>query len=172
MFDPTAFENMKVVLEGHLYDYDLIGEISIIDRNDIVNTSKLSRQYELTFIESDERLHCQIVLKADLKQLAAELLPVHSNENEAGCKLFLRFVLKHKDDMKLMESTKAVVSNIWGVSRTVNQIIKYNTKDKHEVENEMTVSFNRLIYEDQMDDLLVMVEHMRETLKQLSKVIE
>lgn len=36
MFDPTAFDNMKVVIEGAIYDLDLDGEISIIDRNDLL----------------------------------------------------------------------------------------------------------------------------------------
>ena len=49
MFDPTAFENIKVVLEGAVYDLDLNGEIIIIDRNDLINTAKLSRKYELSF---------------------------------------------------------------------------------------------------------------------------
>ena len=44
MFDPTAYENMRVVLEGIFYDKDLSGEILVIDRNDIVNTAKLSRE--------------------------------------------------------------------------------------------------------------------------------
>ena len=48
MFDPTAFENIRVVLEGIFYDKDLEGSIMIIDRNDIMNTAKLSRTYELS----------------------------------------------------------------------------------------------------------------------------
>jgi hypothetical protein len=41
MFDPTAFDNMKVVLEGALYDLDIMGEIIITDRNDLFNTAKM-----------------------------------------------------------------------------------------------------------------------------------
>ena len=54
MFDPTAFENMKVVMEGIFYDKDLSGEIIILDRNDIMNIAKLSRTYDLSF---NWRLH-------------------------------------------------------------------------------------------------------------------
>ncbi|MBR8645431.1 hypothetical protein KEH51_18565 [[Brevibacterium] frigoritolerans] len=47
MFDPTAFENMKVVLEGAVYDRDFIGDILVINRDDIVNLSTMSRSYKI-----------------------------------------------------------------------------------------------------------------------------
>ncbi|MGZ4162287.1 MAG: hypothetical protein ACXVNF_16040, partial [Neobacillus sp.] len=49
VFDPTAFDNMKVVIEGALYDMDIIGEIIITDRNDIMNMAKLSRRFDICF---------------------------------------------------------------------------------------------------------------------------
>ncbi|SID87142.1 Uncharacterised protein [Mycobacteroides abscessus subsp. abscessus] len=48
LFDPTAYENMKIVMEGLLYDKDLAGQISIIDRNELINTAKLSRTFEIS----------------------------------------------------------------------------------------------------------------------------
>lgn len=47
LFDPTAFENMKVVLEGAVYDRDFIGDILVINRDDIVNLSTMSRTYKI-----------------------------------------------------------------------------------------------------------------------------
>ena len=47
MFDPTAFENMKVVLEGAVYDRDFIGDILVINRDDIVNLANMSRTYKI-----------------------------------------------------------------------------------------------------------------------------
>ena len=49
MFDPTAFENMRVVMEGIFYDKDLSGDITIVDRNDVINTAKMSRDFDLSF---------------------------------------------------------------------------------------------------------------------------
>ena len=49
LFDPTAFENIKVVIEGEIYDRDLSGEIFVTDRNDWFNSAKLSRKYEISF---------------------------------------------------------------------------------------------------------------------------
>ena len=36
-------------MEGIFYDKDLSGEIVIVDRNDLINTAKLSRSYDLPF---------------------------------------------------------------------------------------------------------------------------
>ncbi|QNG61538.1 hypothetical protein H4O14_08705 [Bacillus sp. PAMC26568] len=41
MFDPTAFDNLKVVLEGEIYDADLEGIIEVIKRKDIVDLQQL-----------------------------------------------------------------------------------------------------------------------------------
>src|SRR5689334_1471885 len=100
MFDPTAFENMKVVLEGAVYDLDLNGDITIIDRNDFINTAKLSRKYELKFKpENFSKVTASIVLEAELENLAAELLPVSLSEQKAGCRIRLFFSFEHQDNI-------------------------------------------------------------------------
>ena len=79
MFDPTAFENMKVVMEGIFYDKDLSGEIIIVDRNDFINTAKLSRSYDLSFqlpLAKKEKVTCKFTLSAELENLTAELLQI------------------------------------------------------------------------------------------------
>jgi IS4 transposase len=53
MFDPTAFDNMKVIIEGLLYDKDLDGEYEITDRNDFVNLSKMDRLFSIRYKKVD-----------------------------------------------------------------------------------------------------------------------
>lgn len=75
MFDPTAYENIKVILEGLVYDYDLSGQIKVIERNDLVNLADLSRNFNMSFIHKRDRkqlLTMTVELKADFKQLASE----------------------------------------------------------------------------------------------------
>lgn len=55
MFDPTAFDNMKVVIEGALYDLDICGEIVITDRNDSFNMAKMSRTFDISFRLPEKR---------------------------------------------------------------------------------------------------------------------
>ena len=71
MFDPTAFENMRVVMEGILYDKDLSGDIMIVDRNDVINTAKMSRNFDLSFqLKSSfvSKVTCKVTLKANLEK--------------------------------------------------------------------------------------------------------
>ena len=75
MFDPTAFDNMKVVIEGALYDLDLAGKIVIIDRNDIMNIAKMSRRFDVSFTLPEARVTAMIEITSNLINLAAELLP-------------------------------------------------------------------------------------------------
>ncbi len=49
LFDPTAFDNMKVVLEGAVYDRDILGDILVVKRDDLVNLATLSRQFMMEF---------------------------------------------------------------------------------------------------------------------------
>ena len=88
MFDPTAFENIKVVIEGEIYDRDLSGEILVTDRNDWINTAKLSRKYEITFSlpgKDDAFLSSTMTLETGLENLSAELLGQEHAKKLAGC---------------------------------------------------------------------------------------
>ena len=49
MFDPTIYDNLKVVLEGEIYDRDLAGAIQIVDRSDIVDLAIMSRIFIMRF---------------------------------------------------------------------------------------------------------------------------
>ncbi len=62
MFDPTAFDNLKVVLEGIVYDMDLNGMIQILDRNDFVNIAKMERTYNISFSLNDVSQHKTITV--------------------------------------------------------------------------------------------------------------
>ena len=55
MFDPTIFDNLKVVAEGAVYDLDLQGEILITNRIDQVDLATLSRYYAITFRKINQK---------------------------------------------------------------------------------------------------------------------
>ncbi len=97
MFDPTAFDNMKVVIEGAIYDLDLDGEINIIDRNDLINLAKMSRSFDVSFKlpgNKTRQVIAKIILKSNLENLAAELLPGSLSDKDSGSMVRLEFQLK------------------------------------------------------------------------------
>jgi hypothetical protein len=174
MFDPTAYENMKVVINGYFYDMDLEGKISIIDRNDIVNLAKLSREYSVQFQLKDacEEYLATFCLKADLENLTAELLNLKSVPNRIGSLVELEFVVYHPNEPIYFNKIHDQLQQIWGEKRTIQQQVHFNPfANTHVIENRITIDFNRIIIEEQIDDLLVIGNYMIETLTWLENEI-
>lgn len=167
MFDPTAFDNMKVVIEGALYDLDLAGEIVITDRNDIVNMAKMSRSFDVRFqLSSTQHVSAKLEIKADLINLAAELLTNMLSEKHSGCTVGLQFFHKGITDEKQLNAIQDIFFDIWGETRQIRQSVTM-TPSKSEIESCISIEFNRLIIEDQMDDLVEMIDFMIETKRRL-----
>ncbi|MFB6466092.1 hypothetical protein ACE38V_04630 [Cytobacillus sp. Hz8] len=173
MFDPTAFENMKVVLEGALYDRDIEGDIAIINRSDVMNLAKLSREYEVTFTLKEKSMtQCTVKLRSNLENLAAELLPAMKSEQLSGCTLSIVFTVEHYDDLDLHEEIANVLTDVWGIERTYQHKMILDPFQEHDViTKEISIDFNRLIYEDQMDDFINMIDSMVVSIKNINQII-
>lgn len=171
MFDPTAFDNMKVILEGALYDLDLEGEIIVTDRNDWMNLAKLSRQFDMTFKKSNQsKTSCTILLKADLTNLAAELNPISLSEKLAGSHFKIVFSIHHNHSNEVYTKALFLLREIWGESRRYTCVISYDpTEINAPIKTEITIDFVRLISEDQLQDLLQMVDIINESLLKLEE---
>ncbi|MBG9543003.1 hypothetical protein ACOSZF_02115 [Cytobacillus firmus] len=174
MFDPTAFENMKVVMEGGFYDRDLSGEIRIVDRNDIINTAKMCRRYDITFTDLAEgmaEILCTFIMEAGLDNLAAELLPQGKSKILAGCRISVNFTIKHQHDHKKFQEIREVLRLRWGSGRNIEQTVKYSTENRQGLaETETIISFNRLVQEEQIDDLNEMIAYMTASMDALRKI--
>ncbi|WP_419881139.1 hypothetical protein ACN6MY_16310 [Peribacillus sp. B-H-3] len=175
MFDPTAYENMKVVIEGAFYDRDLEGEIAVTGRQDIMNLADLSRKFS---IEMELKEHMQIrtlkggmMIEASLENLGSELLHPILNESQAGCsvRIFISFPyqLKQQEIGGLM----ALLSDIWGEERlieiTTSSKVTGSQSEAHEFLTNASISFGRLVGEDQLDDLLDMIDYLISSLKKI-----
>lgn len=173
MFDPTAFENMKVVVEGAVYDHDFYGDISVTNRQDIVNLANLSRQFimemELKTHQSDIPVIGVVSLGAGLENLSAELLPNQSPFNEGST---ITVALRMACQLEGFQGGELlrVVEGIWGSSRhieLINSTYHDNKNGDVSYTTECKISFGRLIKEEQMDDLTDMLDALIESLKKL-----
>ena len=175
MFDPTAFENMRVIMEGIFYDKDLSGDISIVDRNDVINTAKLSRVFDLSYqliASSISKVTGRLTLEANLKNLAAELLPTFGSEKQAGCMVKIEFLFEHDSDKSISLEVDQILRKIWGENRIIKQIIRYEPLLLNQIiHHTALITFDRIITEDQIDDMVEMVDYMMLTLEKLEKVI-
>ncbi|EWG09661.1 hypothetical protein [Cytobacillus firmus] len=174
MFDPTAFENMKVVMEGGFYDRDLSGEIRIVDRNDMINSAKMCRKYDITFADHAEgmpEILCTFIMEAGLDNLAAELLPQGKSKMLAGCRISVNFTIKHQHDHKKIQEIREVLEQIWGIGRKIEQTVKYSPENRQSLaETETIISFNRLVQEEQIDDLHEMITYMTASMDALRNI--
>ena len=164
MFDPTAFDNMKVVIEGALYDRDIKGDIIITDRNDVINLAKMSRLFDLSFRLQDGISMAKVELNSPLINLAAELLPSVQTEQHAGCYVKLQFLLEQEKapDYVLL---KNILLDIWGESRDISLVSQSHPLDGDKKSiTILKVEFGRLITEDHMEDLVEMINFMITTL--------
>ncbi|WLR56634.1 hypothetical protein LC048_06975 [Mesobacillus subterraneus] len=175
MFDPTAYENIKVVIEGNIYDRDLSGEIIVIDRNDWINAAKLSRKYEISLTKQGyeaEVLSAKMTIEAGLENLSAELLESVNAKQLAGCKVSISFSLQHKNEKVIFKAVHKGLEEIWGSERViVHTALVDPLEDKPIIKSLVQVSFNRLVFEEQIDDLTEMVHYMIASLKKIKKII-
>ncbi|MGM0899822.1 MAG: hypothetical protein ACQEXB_01705 [Bacillota bacterium] len=175
MFDPTAFDNMKVVVEGAIYDRDLDGELLVTNREDLVDLANLSRTFKLAFSlthSNRSNLHAELKIQAGLKNLAAEILEMGDSSASAGCVVTVAFHLTHANDEKIFFNIQKVLEEIWGGERKIEQVVKINPiKKTVTIVNEATVQFNRLVVEDQIGDLTDMIDYIVLTLKELEGVV-
>lgn len=170
MFDPTAFENMKVVLEGALYDLDLSGDILIKDRNDLMNLSKLSRMFEISFSlpnMEDFPVTAKFSLTSKLENLAAELLTSALSESLAGSYIQLEFILQQEHKIEDYRKIEAILSEIWGSNRKITITNHFDSLTGRFNKTIASIEFARLVREDQLDDLTEMIDVMVMTLNHL-----
>ncbi|WP_110927740.1 hypothetical protein [Bacillus massiliglaciei] len=180
MFDPTAFENMKVVIEGAVYDRDLIGDILVTDREETVNLSKLSRNYSIEFELKHEtkqtmekKIRGTLTLNASLANLAAELLTSQVNEKEAGSSVEISIWINIRLSEKEISAMKQELERIWGTKRLIELTVTENQNNQAETScsSAWTIRFGRLVTEDQMDDLEDMTEYLIQSLEMTEKIV-
>lgn len=162
MFDPTAYDNLKVVIEGAAYDLDLDGQIKVIDRKDIVDLATLSRCYEITYcLNHSSEICAKLTLKAKLNQLATELLQV-GNQKQVGAFVHISFYW-NQEETNYME----IIKQHWGPKylydeRKINSSLQGG-------QEEIIINFSRVITEEMVDDLVGMFHYSVETLEELIK---
>ncbi|SEM82313.1 hypothetical protein SAMN05192533_10642 [Mesobacillus persicus] len=175
MFDPTAFDNMKVVVEGAIYDRDLDGELLVTSRNDVVNLATLSRTFDMSFSlrhQDSKRICAKLTIEAGLQNLAAELLKTEEALKLTGCVVTVEFHLKHYYKDKSFLGIQEALESIWGTDRKIKQLVHLNPlKREEQIVNIVSVQFNRLILEEQVDDLIEMIDYLILSLKELEQYI-
>jgi hypothetical protein len=171
MFDPTIFDNMKVVLEGAVYDLDFAGEIVVTGRIDRVELSTMSRTYALRFKEQGRgECSAEVRLSADISDLAAELL--QKKDEAPGCRLTIRFMCRIRGEEDCRE-INGLIGKIWGGRPSIRQTISFvydPAKKPDFFQNEVQLDFDRKLDEAQVDDFPELLRHVLTSLRALNRL--
>ncbi|HZG73979.1 MAG TPA: hypothetical protein VEY51_20795 [Chondromyces sp.] len=164
MFDPTAFDNIKTVLEGSVYDLDLSGDITITGRQDSIDMAVLSRRYSVTFFKNElPKVNVQIRLEAALRHLASELLGTEAQKEHQGAVLSIQY---SGNAAAFPETAMETLRHLWGTERLYER--RKISSDRFGVSHELEVTFNRLITEEMMEDLEEMLHFIVDSLHVIS----
>lgn len=171
-FDPTAYENFKIIIEGSLYDADFTGDIKIVNRSELVDLSILSRSFDMQFaLPEADGLVGGIQIRASLKNLADEILFHNDNLAAAHIDVYFQFDEQASNKEEDVHTLAASLQHIWGNERKiVTSITKHYHKDVYShCSNKIVVSFDRLVTENQADDLYELVDFSIKSLQKLSE---
>ncbi|MDX8366528.1 hypothetical protein [Cytobacillus sp. IB215665] len=168
IFDPTVFENLKVVLEGEIYDLDLDGTIEVINRDDLVNLATMSRSYKINFQLKDRQGSptAYMKLSMDVANLSKELLQTPGQK--PGCSISIGFLQCSKSVEGNSEHALKIVQSVWGQEYIYHQTISHNPSEHPTLYTHRTdIIFDRFMYEENIDDLIEMIDFIICTLQQL-----
>ncbi|ARJ21826.1 hypothetical protein B7492_11500 [Bacillus mycoides] len=174
MFDPTAFENLKVIVEGAVYDFDLHGDILVTDRKDVMDLASLSRMYSISFQLTETfktMVEATFSLSVDAKNLSGEILEVP--QFIPGCEMKLEFSFEMEQPEIGCEEIETLLHSIWGKERMITQKISYEyNKQASSYHNKVEVLFQKSITEDHVDDLIAVISHMIETVRTIQHFLQ
>lgn len=169
MFDPTIYDNLKVVLEGHLYDMDAQGKIQVVGREDLVDLAGMGRTFRMKFVlgDSRDRFSTTISLYSELTDFAGELRGLHAAGERPGARLEIQLDMP----AELSENRRDIheyVSGLWGEDWMM-QHERLTVLSLPSLESDSTVqdgsyriklTSSRKIDESHIDDMEALLEHL------------
>ncbi|WP_078553613.1 hypothetical protein [Bacillus alkalicellulosilyticus] len=165
MFDPTIYENLKVVLEGDIYDLDFAEKIEVTNRRDLIDLATMSRQYSIQY-QIRECIHtypyAEITLRSELEDFAIE--KIEGNEYKAGCYVEVEFVTEifREQDCDYIQK---YLLKLWDHRPLINQKIYYTYGHESQVFCKIQLNFTRKINEEQVDDIQKVVHYSLSSLE-------
>lgn len=184
MFDPTIFDNLKVVFEGALYDLDHDGRVLVSGREDIVDIAQMSRTFRLQVRKPDSEIYATLVLTSGLLDFAGELRRIHLADQLPGCELAIQFQLP----VSHVQQASAIdrhFQTVWGevaevrqevitvlvpdVSEDADPIVSANMNSRLD-RYRIGLEFRAKIDEDNITDVESLLQHLVATMEFLDEV--
>ncbi|MBN3555867.1 hypothetical protein JYA63_16435 [Fictibacillus nanhaiensis] len=172
MYHPSVYDNLKVVLEGAVYDLDFSGEIEIINRKDIMDQAIIERNYHIDFVISSigEAMRGAIALTSNLEDLAMEKL--NDNPEGAGSKLSVVIetpVYEIETDCKQLQS----ILKKWGsgdLKADIQQKLTYiYGQPRHVFTNTISIQLQKPVSEEEPEQISLVLEELVGSMKEMNE---
>ncbi|WP_128894071.1 hypothetical protein [Longirhabdus pacifica] len=115
MFDPTVFDNLKVIVEGTVYDAEVDKQIKILDREDHVNIANMSRMFRISF-----QLHDSEALITEDKTKPVAAVKLHSGLNDFYMESKIEAEKATEKNNNILSFPKPTTENGYGCTFTVS----------------------------------------------------
>ncbi|ASS74300.1 hypothetical protein CIG75_04400 [Tumebacillus algifaecis] len=179
MFDPTIYDNLKVVFEGALYDLDREGRILVSGREDLVNLATMARTFVMK-VEKPEHATCigKLELTSTLVDFASELRLMRLADEVPGVLLTMSFEMPER----MVVQSPALDDHFQAVWAEVAEVVHERLapfepqpeKRKHMEEPDgiyrITLSFRGKIDEDNIEDVVPLLEHFVSSLETIEDI--
>ncbi|MET3728056.1 MAG: hypothetical protein ACQET8_15130 [Bacillota bacterium] len=172
MYHPSVYDNLKVVLEGAVYDLDFSGEIEIINRKDLMDQAIIERNYSIDFVVSaiGEAMKGTITLTSNLEDLAMEKL--NDNPEGAGSKLSCVIetpVYEIETDCKQLQS----ILKKWGsgdLKGDIQQKLTYiYGQPRHVFTNTISIQLQKPVSEEEPERISSVLEELIASIKEMNE---
>ncbi|MGE5704080.1 MAG: hypothetical protein ACM32O_16270 [Clostridia bacterium] len=183
MFHPTVFDNLKVVLEGAVYDADFDNAIFVTGRSDQLDMATYHRLFQVDFclaedmlVEPAEKVIAQVQLGTSLADIASEQLEKTVTDH-IGCTICIHFKMRIKHVQQATEEITGILNEIWGNRPIITQTVMARLGEQVQIwppewyENRITLDFHRKIDEGNIQDLRELLEHCFRSLQKLKKLL-
>jgi len=181
MFDPTIFENIKIVLEGEIYDLDLSRKITVINRKDLVDLASMSRTFIMAFQLVDDigTKYVEMELIAKSEDLSKEILEIDDDENKPGCEIKLHLYTEVNSPSDQCAKIEKTIGELWDYRPVIVQKLSYqfrnetnsNTEQNIRYNNHLTLHFERKIDEGNIGDIHELLDLTVRSLEALNTII-
>ncbi|WP_203363813.1 hypothetical protein [Bacillus sp. REN10] len=163
MFDPTAFDNIKFIVQAEVYDRDLAGLLHIHDRKDLVDLASMERESSIVFslVEQTDR-KVAIIIRSTIQQLAGELMQLPSAEPGV-----LLEVVYSGEAIHFTEHMMSELDRLWGEGRFIER--RKIASDQQELVHEWRVDFQRTITEEMIEEMTDLVGFIVDTLQVMNQ---
>ena len=169
MFDPTIYDNLRVVLEGALYDLDEQGRLAVTGREDLVDLATMSRTFRMAVEQPEGASRAIVELSSGLLDFAGELRQLRLANEVPGCTLDLVFLLPVLL-ADLWQTLDQTLQDVWGeTADIIHERVSVLGAGDVGGHYRIIMRFRGKIDEDNMDDIEPLLEHVVSTLEHLEQ---